>query len=125
VRLLLDSHALLWWLDEDPALSREAYDAIADPGNWVAVSAASPWEIEIKRLKGQLEAPEDLTDRLEAGGFHALPITVEHGVAATRLPRYHRDPFDRMLIAQAQLEGLTIVTRDPRFAPYAVATMPA
>jgi PIN domain nuclease of toxin-antitoxin system len=125
VRLLLDSHALLWWLEEASTLSQHAYDAIAEPENEIAVSAATPWELEIKRATGKLRSPEDIVGRLEAERFLALPITVEHGVAAARLPLHHSDPFDRILIAQAQLEGLTIVTRDPRFAPYSVATMPA
>jgi PIN domain nuclease of toxin-antitoxin system len=125
VRLLLDSHVLLWWLGGDPSLARTAQDAIADPENAVAVSAASAWEIEIKRMSGKLEAPEDLGDRLAEERFSALPITAAHAIAAARLPAHHRDPFDRMLIAQAQLEGLTILTRDPRFEPYAVATLPA
>jgi PIN domain nuclease of toxin-antitoxin system len=125
VRLLLDSHVLLWWLVESPRLSDAAYEAIADPSNEIAVSAATPWELEIKRAAGRLRAPQDLVARLRAARFQMLPITAEHGVAAAHLPRHHRDPFDRMLIAQAQIEGLTIVTRDPRFAPYSVATMPA
>jgi PIN domain nuclease of toxin-antitoxin system len=125
VPLLLDSHVLLWWLAESPRLSRSAYEAIADSSNEIVVSAVTPWELEIKRAAGRLRAPEDLVAQLSAARFHALPITVEHGVAAARLPLHHGDPFDRMLIAQAQLEGLTIVTRDPRFAPYSVATMPA
>lgn len=91
----------------------------------MAVSAVSAWEIEIKRATGKLDAPRDLPERLEESRFVPLPITVEHGVAAGQLALHHRDPFDRMLIAQAQLEGLTLVTRDQRFAPYAVATMPA
>jgi PIN domain nuclease of toxin-antitoxin system len=89
------------------------------------VSAVSPWEIEIKRATGKLKAPHDLPKRLRELGFAPLSITVEHGVAAGMLPLHHRDPFDRMLIAQAQLEGLTIVTRDPRFDPYGVALLPA
>jgi PIN domain nuclease of toxin-antitoxin system len=125
LRLLLDSHVLLWWLADDPGLTRVARDAIADPENSVAVSAASAWAIEVKRMSGKLEAPEDLDDRLAEERFSALPITVAHGIAAARLPQHHRDPFDRMLVAQSQLEGLTIVTRDPRFEPYAVATLAA
>lgn len=125
MRLLLDSHVLLWWLDDDQGLATVARDAIANPESSVAVSAASAWEIEIKRVSGKLEAPEDLDERLAEERFSALPITAVHGIAAARLPQHHRDPFDRMLIAQAQLEGLTIVTRDPRFEPYAVATLAA
>lgn len=125
MRLLLDSHAFLWWLDQAPTLSPHAYEAIADPENEIAVSAVTPWELEIKRASGKLKSPQDVVGRLKAEQFQALAITVEHGIAAARLPLHHRDPFDRMLIAQAQIEGLTIVTRDPRFALYSVATMPA
>jgi PIN domain nuclease of toxin-antitoxin system len=91
----------------------------------VAVSAASIWEIEIKLASGKLKIEVELLDEVVRVGYSLLPIISQHGVAAARLPVHHRDPFDRMLIAQAQLEGLTIVTRDPRFAPYSVATMPA
>jgi PIN domain nuclease of toxin-antitoxin system len=125
LRLLLDTHALLWLLTGEGPLSDEAQAAIDDPDQFVGVSAVSAWEIEIKRASGKLEAPRDLPKRLEQARFVPLSITVEHGVAAGKLPLHHRDPFDRMLIAQAQLEGLTIVTRDPRFEPYAVATLPA
>ncbi len=125
MRLLLDSHVLIWWLDESPSLSSDAYEAIAEPENVVAVSAVTVWELEIKRATGKLEAPAQLIDRVEAEAFTQLGISLEHGAAAGKLPLHHRDPFDRMLIAQAQLEGLTIVTRDRRFEPYAVATMPA
>jgi PIN domain nuclease of toxin-antitoxin system len=103
----------------------ETREVLRSPEQDVVVSAVSPWEIEIKRATGKLDAPRDLPTRLHELGFAPLSITVEHGVAAGRLPLHHRDPFDRMLIAQAQLEGLTIVTRDPRFGPYAVATMAA
>jgi PIN domain nuclease of toxin-antitoxin system len=116
---------LLWWLDEDPSLSADAYGAIADPDNSVVVSAASVWEISIKTAAGKLEAPGRLVERLAAERFQPLAITVEHGAAAGALPLHHHDPFDRMLVAQAQLEGLTIVTRDPRFEPYSVALLPA
>lgn len=125
MRLLLDTHALLWALADDPTLARDAQSAISDPGNWVAVSAVSGWEIETKRATGKLRAPENLVETVLATRFVQLPLTLEHGVAAGRLPRHHKDPFDRMLVAQAQLEGLTIVTRDPRFEPYSVAVLPA
>jgi PIN domain nuclease of toxin-antitoxin system len=98
---------------------------IRNPEQYVAVSAVSPWEIEIKRATGKLDAPGDLPARLRDLGFVPLAITVEHGVAAGTLPLHHRDPFDRMLIAQAQLEGLTIVTRDRRFEPYEIQTLAA
>jgi PIN domain nuclease of toxin-antitoxin system len=125
LRLLLDTHVLVWLLVNERRVRPEARAAIRDPDQVVAVSAVSAWEIEIKRATGKLDAPRDLTQRLEDLRFVPLPITVEHGIAAGQLPLHHRDPFDRMLIAQAQLEGLTIVTRDPRFERYAVATMAA
>jgi PIN domain nuclease of toxin-antitoxin system len=124
VRLLLDTHALLWWL-ADEGLTPQTQDAIADPGNFVAVSAASAWEISIKKALGKLAAPDDLERQLQAGGFSALPISIAHGVAAGQLPHHHEDPFDRMLIAQAFAEGLTIVTRDKRFGGYGVALLSA
>jgi PIN domain nuclease of toxin-antitoxin system len=124
VRLLLDTHALLWWL-ADESLHPGAQDAIADPANLVAVSAASAWEISIKKALGKLAAPDDLEQQVEAGGFVPLPISTAHGTAAGQLPHHHDDPFDRMLIAQAFAEGLTIVTRDKRFDDYGVAVLPA
>lgn len=124
MRLLLDTHILLWWLaDED--LSAPAREAIADPANLVAVSTASAWEISIKKALGKLTAPDDLEQQVREGGFVPLPISLAHGVAAGRLPRHHEDPFDRMLIAQARAERLTIVTRDKRFEDYDVALLTA
>jgi PIN domain nuclease of toxin-antitoxin system len=119
MRILLDTHALLWWL-ADEGLSAQAHEAIADTGNLVVVSAASAWEITIKQAIGKLTAPNDLEHQIHAAGFAALPISVAHGIAAGQLPRHHDDPFDRMLIAQGQAEGLTIVTRDKRFEAYDV-----
>jgi PIN domain nuclease of toxin-antitoxin system len=93
--------------------------------NVVTVSAASVWEIEIKRSTGKLRAPAPLRERVDDEGFAALPITVEHAILAARLAQHHSDPFDRMLVAQAQLEGLTLVTRDPVFDRYDVRVLPA
>ena len=124
MRLLLDTHALLWWL-ADEGLSTQARDAIADPATVAMVSAVSAWEISIKKALGKLAAPDDLDHQVQAGGFLPLPITIAHGVAAGQLVGHHEDPFDRMLIAQARAEGLTIVTRDKRFADYDVPLMPA
>ena len=124
MRLLLDTHALLWWLaDED--LTAEARHAIADPANLVAVSAASAWEISIKKALGKLAAPDDLGEQVQAGDFLPLPVSIAHAVAAGQLDHHHEDPFDRMLIAQAFAEGLTIVTRDKRFEDYGVTLLPA
>lgn len=122
MRLLLDTHALLWWL-ADKGLTDQARDAIADPGNLVMVSAASAWEISIKKALGKLSAPDDLERQVGDSGFTPLPISLAHGIAAGRLRRHHDDPFDRMLIAQAYMEGLTVVTHDKRFADYNVAIL--
>lgn len=109
----------------DRDLASDARAAIADPTNDVFVSAATAWEISIKRALGKLRAPDDLTAQLETNAFKPLPISVDHAIAAGSLPRHHDDPFDRMLIAQALLEQLTVVTRDPRFAPYDVRLLAA
>jgi PIN domain nuclease of toxin-antitoxin system len=124
VRLLLDTRALLWWL-ADEGLNPGARDAIADPGNIVVVSAASAWEISIKKALGKLAAPDDLEQQMQTGGLVPLPISIAHGIGAGQLPRHHEDPFDRMLIAQALAEGLTIVTRGKRFDDYGVALLSA
>jgi PIN domain nuclease of toxin-antitoxin system len=124
VRLLLDTNALLWWL-ADEGMTVQARDTIADPENLVVVSAVSAWEISIKKALGKLAAPDDLEHQVQAGGFIPLPITIAHGVAAGQLARHHDDPFDRVLIAQALAEGLTIVTRDKRFSDYNVNLVPA
>ncbi len=122
-RLLLDTHALLWVLDDHDALGESARSAIVDPRNDVFVSAISMWEISIKRSLGKLKAPEDLLSTVEAAGFQELPVTFVHADHAGGLPPHHRDPFDRMLVAQAQVEGLTIVTHDSVIAKYGVRTL--
>jgi PIN domain nuclease of toxin-antitoxin system len=120
-RLLLDTHAFLWWLTDDPALSAAARDAIADPAAIVYVSAATIWEISIKTQLGRLEVLDaDLVAEISASEFAELPIAARHADRAGRLPPHHADPFDRMLVAQAQLEGLVCVTRDPAFDAYGV-----
>jgi PIN domain nuclease of toxin-antitoxin system len=119
VSLLLDTHVLLWWLDGS-RLSRGTVDRIADPSELVAVSAASLWEAAIKVALGKLEMPGPLSAAVVDSGFEPVPITFDHAERAGALPPHHRDPFDRMLIAQALIEGLTIVTHDPAFDPYGV-----
>lgn len=123
-RLLLDTHAALWWWFEDPRLAASATAAVAEADR-VYVSAASAWEIAIKHALGKLDAPEDVGTAIAESGFHALEITVPHALAAGALPRHHGDPFDRMLIAQARVERLALVTADRRFAEYQVAILPA
>lgn len=124
-RLLLDTHAFLWCLADAAKLSPPARTAIADGNNDVFVSAVSGWEISVKRAKGQLIAPENLGALVEDRGFAHLPLTFHHAEQAGMLPAHHKDPFDRFLIAQAQAEGLTVVTRDAQIARYGVPTMPA
>lgn len=123
--LLLDDHTILWWLADDPALDPLARSAIADPMNDVLVSAASVWEIEIKRALGKLDAPAGLVSSLEEAGFDVLPITGQDAERAGSLPAHHRDPFDRMLVAQADRLGAIVVSRDPSFLAYGTDVLSA
>ncbi|HET9201471.1 MAG TPA: type II toxin-antitoxin system VapC family toxin [Dehalococcoidia bacterium] len=125
MNLLLDTQVLLWWLGDEPSLGDAAREVIARGRNQIYVSAASVWEISIKQALGKLEAPGDLLQQLEAGGFEPLPISLEHAYAAGSLPRHHDDPFDRMLVAQAQVEGFALATADPRMSRYDVEVLPA
>ncbi len=129
MRLLADSHVLLWALLRPGELDRRAARALAAASNDVLASAASLWEIAIKAGMGRLRLPgppaEWLPEALERTGIETLPIEGAHALAAGALPPHHRDPFDRMIVAQALLEGLTVVTRDPRFAQYGAAVLPA
>lgn len=129
MRLLLDTHALLWWLADHRKLGRRARAAIADPRSVVSVSAASAWEIAIKVALGRLDLAEPpgvcLAREIERSHFTPLPVTVEHATAVTDLPPHHADPFDRLLVAQARLESLTIVTADEAFDAYDVRTLDA
>lgn len=111
--LLLDTHIVLWWLNGD--LSDETRDLLAREQH-VYMSAVTPWEISVKQAAGKLNGPEDLAVRARGTQFQPLPIVAEHGIRAGQLPPHHEDPFDRMLVAQAQAEGLTLVTRD-KFIP--------
>lgn len=124
-RLLLDTHVLMWWLADDPRLGPRARALISDSNNEAYISAASAWEISIKKTLGKLEAPEGLDVIVEEEGFIRLPISFLHGEKAGALPSLHRDPFDRMLVAQAMTENLDIVTADSRIGGYAVSTIPA
>jgi PIN domain nuclease of toxin-antitoxin system len=120
VNLLLDTHALLWWLMASPRLSDRARDAIAEPRNQVHVSIATAWEIAIKRSIGRLRVTEDITADLAADAFELLSIELAHIAALERLPHHHRDPFDRMLVAQAMAEGMRLVSGDANIARYGV-----
>ena len=123
--LLLDTHALLWWLLDSPELSLTARQAIADPDRRVLVSAASAWELATKFRIGKLPQAEDivvnLPQYLRKQRFELLPISLAHALAAGQWPGPHRDPFDRMLMAQAQIEQALLVTLDPVFGEYGVA----
>jgi PIN domain nuclease of toxin-antitoxin system len=125
VILILDAHALLWWLRDEVTLERAARASIADPANDVVVSAATVWELEIKRAMGKLEAPGDLLALLEAEAFDCIPVHGEDAIAAARLPMHHRDPFDRMVLAQALRLDAIVVSRDAAFDAYDVPVLRA
>ena len=126
MRLLLDTHVLLWWLADDRRLKGPERRAIADRGALVYVSAVTVWEIAIKRSLGRLDLDvEVLEQELLSGEMIELPTKWRHAKATAALPHYHEDPFDRMLVAQAQTEGLTVVSYDKAFKDYDVALLPA
>ena len=124
MRLLIDTHALLWWLSDDPSLSAAARRAMAETSNVLLVSAASAWEIATKvrlgRLPGAAELAADFQGFMLREGFTTLDITADHGIRAGLLPGPHKDPFDRMLISQAQAENVPIVTNERSFETYGV-----
>lgn len=125
MKLLLDSHTMLWMLAGPERLSGVASAAIAAEENEVLVSVVSPWELEIKRAKGKLELHEELGPALASLNVRLLPITLAHVLAVESLPRHHGDPFDRILVAQALVEGLTLVTADRAMREYPIATLAA
>jgi PIN domain nuclease of toxin-antitoxin system len=124
LRALLDTHALLWWLSEEPALTRAARKMIAETKNTLIVSAVSGWEIAIKVRLGKLPTASDLAADfpgvMEREGFQLLAISADHGIRAGLLPGPHKDPFDRMLIAQAQAENMPIISDEVSFESYGV-----
>jgi PIN domain nuclease of toxin-antitoxin system len=119
VRILLDSHVALWWLDDGAQMGERCRELISHADE-AFISVATPWELGIKRALGKLSMPDGLIDELESQGFASLSITAAHAELAPALPPHHRDPFDRMLIAQAQLETLVLVTADETLASYDV-----
>ncbi|MBW2458791.1 MAG: type II toxin-antitoxin system VapC family toxin [Deltaproteobacteria bacterium] len=125
MNLLLDTHVLLWWLDDDPTLARRARQVIGDGANTAFVSVAALWEIRIKEALGKLALPDDFEQVLEREPFLVLDVKARHVHALKGLPMLHRDPFDRLLITQAQTERLTLVTRDPVIQRYDVACVVA
>jgi PIN domain nuclease of toxin-antitoxin system len=120
VRLLIDSHAFLWWSEASSSLSSAAHGAIADPANKVLVSVVALWELTIKASAGKLSVPADLETMVANQGFAVLSVTFPHLRCLAGLPRIHGDPFDRMMIAQALADGIPIATSDRRFAAYGV-----
>jgi PIN domain nuclease of toxin-antitoxin system len=121
--LLLDAHAVVWWLADDVALTAGARAAISDPGNEVFVSAATVWELAIERAKGRIALEPDLTAAIAAAGFSHLPVTSLDAELAAGLPDHHPDPFDRMLVAQAIRLGATVVSRDRALDAYGVSRL--
>ena len=122
MRLLIDTHVLLWWLSDDRKLAKTAREIIANPDNDVLVSSASVWEISIKTALGRLEiALDDLESAIARNGFRPLPIGFRHALTAGRLPAVHRDPFDRILVAQASVEELRVVSHDRVFERYGLS----
>lgn len=124
MRLLLDTHAFLWWTTDDARLSDLAREEIADGRNEVYFSAASGWEIAVKAGLGRVEAPEELgafvTEQLSKNAFRALPVHLTHALHVRTLPDHHRDPLDRLLVAQSFLENLPILSADPQVTRYPV-----
>jgi len=126
LRLLLDTHVLLWWLADDRRLKGPERRAIADAETLVYVSAATVWEIAIKKGLGRLDVDTEVLQReLESGAMIELPVRWRHAKSTGALPRHHEDPFDRLLVAQAQAEGLVLVSYDAAFRDYDVAVLPA
>lgn len=125
MRLLLDTHVVLWWLDDPNQLSEDAREAIAEPANDVFVSAVTAWEIAIKRSLGKLSAPAGIATAIIDAGFEELPVSFQHAWAVESLPLHHRDPFDRMLIAQAIEENCTLVSRDAAISAYGIPLLVA
>ena len=120
MNLLPDTHVVLWWLGDDPTLGTAAREALADPRNTVYLSAVVVWEARIKQAVGKLDLPEDFEAILDREAVVDLPVTARHAHALARLPMHHRDPFDRMLVAQAQCEEFHLVTNDPAMELYEV-----
>lgn len=123
MNLLLDSHALLWAIRDPGHMMPAAVTAIGAAESTVCYSAATVWEMELKAARGKLQLPDEWLDDAEEAGFLHLPVTAREARASARLPRHHIDPFDRLLVAQAMLHGLTIATRDPLIMQYGVPVL--
>ncbi len=123
MNIFLDTHVLLWWLDDSPLLSEKERSAIANSDNLVVLSSVVIWEIRIKQALGKLVITPKFYDVIKNEGFEMLSITPDHAYAVGELPMHHRDPFDRMIVAQARLEGLTVATHDAVFKKYGVSVL--
>lgn len=124
MEILLDTHALLWWLDDDPILSTRSRKLIGDPSNRLLVSAATAWEIAIRQALGKLTLDADLEEEVRGQGFDMLQVTFAHASELKMLPPIHRDPFDRILVAQARVENLALLTDDPKILLYPANVIP-
>ncbi len=118
MEILIDTHMLLWWLADDSRLSKKARALMADPANMLTVSAATAWEIAIKQALGKMTMDGDLEKEIRELGFAMLPVTFPHAAETLTLPAIHRDPVDRMLVAQARVESLPLLTVDPHILQY-------
>lgn len=125
MRYLLDTHVLLWWLDDSSRLSNLAKEIIIDPNNLIFVSSVSTWEITIKKASGKLIAPDNLEKTILDCSFRALPITIKHTLHLENLDKYHSDPFDRLLICQAITENLILITSNTLIEKYQISTLKA
>lgn len=120
-RLLFDTHAFLWWMDHDESrLPFGSFETIQRSDSEVFLSVISAWEMAIKSSMGKLQSPHEVESAAKHYGFSILPVLLPHAIAVRDLPLHHRDPFDRMLIAQAKVEGLTLITTDPHMSHYDV-----
>lgn len=120
---LLDTHVLLWWLSDPAQLTEAAQRAISDGRHAVYVSSAAAWEMAIKKALGRLDYPSNLEEVLARDNIETLPIALSHALSVADLPKRHQDPFDRMQIVQARLEGLVLITRDPMISRYDVEVL--
>ncbi|MCJ7784306.1 MAG: type II toxin-antitoxin system VapC family toxin [Desulfobacterales bacterium] len=124
MKVLLDTHTFLWWITDDPKLSLRVRGIISDGENEIFISAATGWEIAIKSQIGRLKLPDEpqrfILEQLKINGMKRLPIEMRHALHVSTLPAYHQDPFDRILIAQAQMEDLPVLSADPEIGKYEV-----
>lgn len=122
---LLDTHTLIWWLEDNSTLTTEARKIISNLNNLIFVSPVNTWEISIKKALGKINAPDNLEQVILECGFDSLNINIKHTIFVEQLENYHDDPFDRLLISQAVIEGLTLITRDSKIAQYKIPIVTA